>query len=212
MSSLFPRFSQRYLVTGRVKGVSGVPIMTNPLGGTFGYREFMEQYGGATFNQGLYRVHPVDRGAKWDELIAEAFPEHAGKFSTFAYDWMGRQFALDSRRAANGEPLILLFDPGFGEVLEIPTTFLAFHERELIEHGDAALADTVYEEWLQTRHPAPAPTECVGYKVWPFLGGKDELDNNEIIDLEVYWSLSAQLLAQVRHLAAGTPIGPVKID
>src|SRR5262245_29712840 len=151
----------------------------------------MEQYAGATFNRGVYRIHPLDSRAKWDGLIAEAFPQEAGKFSTFAYDWMGRQFALDAQRTEGGAPLVLLFDPGFGEVLEIPQTFLAFHEHELIDHGDAALADMVYDEWLQAGHPAPAPIECVGYKVWPFLGGEDDLTNNEISDLEVYWSLSA---------------------
>lgn len=208
MSSLFPRFSARYLVTGRDPSIPGAQVAMNARG----YREFMDQYAGVTFNRGLYRVHALDHRAKWDELIAEAFPDHAGTFSTFAYDWMGRQFALDRRRTEDAEPLVLLFDPGFGEALEIPATFLAFHEQELVEHADAALADTVFEEWLRTGHPAPDPTQCVGYKVWPFLGGKDQLENNEISDMEVYWSLSAQIIAQTRHIEAGTSIESARLD
>jgi hypothetical protein len=34
---------------------------------------------------------------------------------------------------------------------------------------------------------------CVATKVPFFLGGKDSVENLEIIDLEVYWSLSGQL-------------------
>lgn len=212
MSNLFPRFSQRYLVTGRDPTTTGTQVVTNLLERARGYQEFMDQYAGTTFNHGVYRVHPLARRVKWDALIGEAFPGHVGRFSTFAYDWMGRQFALDAQRTENSEPLVLLFDPGFGEALEIPTTFLAFHESELIEHGDAALADTVFEEWLRTGHSPPGPTECIGYKVSPLLGGEDQLENNEMSDLEVYWSLSAQVLAQTRHLEAGAVVRQVKID
>lgn len=209
---MFERFKERYKVTSRLTTNSPGPIVTTPLEDTLGYEEFMREYAGTTFNNGLYRVHTLDGRAKWNRLIREAFPKFRGQFSTFAYDWMGRQFALDSKRRENGQPMVVLFDPGFGEVLQVPGTFLQLHESELIEHSDAALEDKVFEEWLKRGNRGPGPTECVGYTVSLFLGGRDTLENNEITDMEVYWAFSGQILEQTRDLPDGTPIGKIKLE
>ena len=208
---MFERFKQRYQVTSRIPPGSG-PIVRTPLESTPGYEKFMREYAGATFNNGLYRIHTLDSRTKWEPLITEAFPGHAGRFSVFAYDWVGRHFALDARRRESGEPLVLLFDPGFGEVLEVPGNFIQLHEHEVIEYSDAALLDHLFAEWLQGGNRAPGPTECVGFKVSLFLGGLDQLSNYELTDMEVYWSFNAQLRDQTQDLPDGTPIGDVKID
>lgn len=72
-----------------------------------------------------------------------AFPSLAGRVQPFAADWLGRQFALDmARRDTTGDPEVLLLDVGAAEVLEIPATLSAFHEDELVDSHDAALAST----------------------------------------------------------------------
>jgi hypothetical protein len=43
-------------------------------------------------------------------------------------------------------------------------------------------------------------------------GGKDTVDNLEVIDLEVYWSLCGQLRQGTRNLLPGTSIGQVSIS
>jgi hypothetical protein len=48
--------------------------------------------------------------------------------------------------------------------------------------------------------------ECVGYRKPLFLGGADNLTNVEMLDLDVYWTLTAQLIAKTRGLPAGTKI------
>ncbi len=48
--------------------------------------------------------------------------------------------------------------------------------------------------------------ECVGYQTPLFLGGVDATTNLEICDVDVYWTLSAQILAQVGGLPVGAPI------
>lgn len=209
---MFERFLQRYKVTSRLPADPSSSVITNPLEVTPGYETFMREYAGATFNNGVYRIHALAHRAKWTHLIEEVFPEHAGRISAFGYDWMGCQFALGSERTENGQPLVLLFDPGFGEVLQIPATFHGFHEQVLITDSDAALEDKVFEQWLQAGNPAPGPTECVGYKVPLFLGGRDELENNEVTDMEVYWAFSGQILEQTRDLPDGTPIGKIKLE
>jgi hypothetical protein len=158
--------------------------------------------GGRSLSGGLYRVHSQSAAIRWTAEVAEAFPDFAHRIACFGYDWLGRQFALDSARAdASGRPLVLLVEPGTGEALEIPVNLAQFHEIELIHEADAALAERFYREW-RTRSGDDAPLaldECVGYRVPLFLGGKDEVDNLERTDAEVYWSLSGQLRQQVRQ-------------
>jgi hypothetical protein len=62
-------------------------------------------------------------------MISDAFSDYAQRACPFGYDWLGRQFALDSSRVENGESLVLLMEPGTAEVLEIPLSFAAFHEQ-----------------------------------------------------------------------------------
>jgi Domain of unknown function (DUF1851) len=52
--------------------------------------------------------------------------------------------------------------------------------------------------------------QCVGYQVPLFLGGKDSLENLEITDLDVYWSLSGQLRQGTWVLPPGTAVVQVK--
>ncbi len=55
-------------------------------------------------------------------------------------------------------------------------------------------------------------TECVGYRKPLFLGGQDVIDNLEISDMEVYWSLCGQLLGRVRNLPNGARVGHLGIS
>lgn len=104
-------------------------------------------------------------------------------------------------------------EPGTGEALEIPLTFSAFHD-QLGDLREPALAAGFFEQW-SSANPAllpVAPADCVGYRVPLFLGGKDTVDNLEVIDLAVYWSVCGQLRQGTRCLPAGTSIGEVSIS
>jgi hypothetical protein len=209
---MFERFRQRYKVTFRLPSNPSDPIITTALEDTPGYEGFMREYAGATFNDGVYRVHTLEGRIQWTDRIIEVFPEYKDQISTFGFDWMGRQFALDAGRRERDQPLVLLFDPGFGEVLQIPGTFLDFHDQVLITASDAAFLDHLFEGWLRAGNRPPGPTECVGYKVPLFLGGVDRPENFELSDMEVYWSFSGQIRAQTRNLPEGTPIGKLTIE
>lgn len=135
----------------------------------------MSRWAGATFDDGLYRVHEAGAAVRVAQVVGEAFPEHAGSIGVFAGDWLGRQFAIDRRRVdATGEPQILLLEPGTGEALEIPVAFAAFHDDELVDEADAAVAASFFAAWKRA-HPDLVPLEasqCVGYRVPLFLGGR----------------------------------------
>lgn len=190
----------------------GLPSSFGSGFGASGFKEFFELYSGSSFNNGLYRVHSANQVESWNNVLSEAFPEFSKRLCCFGYDWLGRQFALDNGRVENSEPLILMLEPGTGEALEIPVSFIMFHEDELVNYANEALALDFYQAWLSSGNEAPNINQCVGYKKPLFLGGADDISNLELVDLEVYWELSSQLINKVRGLPPGTPINNVSIS
>ncbi len=159
--------------------------------------ELLTRFGGASFNQGQYRVIDVHTFALARTFVKEAFPDSARRGTPFAYDWLGRVFALDTARKEDGHFGVLMLEPGTGEALEIPANLITFHERDLIESGDAVLASSFHQNWIESGGAAPGLRQCIGYKVPLFLNGVDDATNLELSDLDVYWSISAQLLGRV---------------
>lgn len=182
------------------------------LGKANGALEFLERYSGGSFNCGLYRVHKYQDIIKWNAILNRAFPNYAKYGVCFSYDWLGRHFALDFQRKQNGEPMILMLEPGTGEQLEIPATFDTFHEQILREQQAAALAVNFFSEWKSINHLNIKHSQCVGYKIPLFLGGGDTIENLELSDMEVYWEICAQALNQTRNMPKGTKIENFKIS
>ena len=161
-----------------------------------GWNELIDRFGGGSFGQGLYRVIRGSDLDAWNERVANAFPAFAGRITCFGFDWLGRALAVDAARLEGGEPGVVLFEPGTGEALEIPCSIATFHDEELIDYADAALAGDFHEAWLSNGGSAPRHDQCVGYRKPLFLGGDDDLDNLELSDIDVYWHLMGQLIAR----------------
>lgn len=104
-----------------------------------------------------------------------------------------------------------MLEPGTGEALEIPVNRGAFHSEELVDEPDAAAAYSFFEQWLAAGGVRPEYEQCIGYKRPLYLGGSDDVSNLEACDFGVYWSMAAQMLAQVRGLPVGTPISNLSI-
>ncbi len=147
---------------------------------------------------GAYRRLDSDDVAAIADDVAAAFPEFAGRITIFGAAWLGCVFATDSAR--DGE--VLLLEPGTAEALEIPVDLEEFEASELVDNADAALAFGFYQSWRNAGGAAPGPGQCIGYRVPLFLGGADEVDNLELSDLSVYWSVTAQVIAQLRAQAS----------
>jgi hypothetical protein len=111
----------------------------------------------------------------------------------------------------DGQPQVLLLEPGTGQALEIRLPFPAFHDDELIEYADAALASGFFQAWSAAdRQAMPLRRDqCVGYRVPLFLGGQDVVENLELSDVEVYWSICGQLRIGALRLPPGTSINEV---
>ena len=174
--------------------------------------ELLSEYGGTSFGGGIYRLHQPAHLERWTSILEEAFPTHKGRGPCFGYDWLGSHFVLDRLRTEDGEPLVLMFEPGTGEVLEITATFEQFHNQELVSDQEAVLARSFYEQWSATTRHLLSTEECAGYTVPLFLGGKDTVENLEVIDMEAYWSICGQLLNRIQGLPPGSTIKDVSIS
>lgn len=146
---------------------------------------FRSKYQGMSFGDGIYRVFRGDAIEKWEEIISEGYPDFKSNFEPFAYDWLGRCFAVDLRKDSQGQ--ILMFEIGTADVLHIPCNFTEFHEEEIPLSHDACLASNFFNEWRDANGVSLQPDQCVGYKIPLFLGGIDTVDNLEVSDMEVYW-------------------------
>jgi hypothetical protein len=177
-------------------------------GDCYGLLELILEFGGCSFDKALYRVMTPSSTSEWNKTIEYAFPDFYGRVQCFGFDWLGRIFALDSGRLEEGYSGVVMFEPGTGQVLEIPCNIVTFHNQELVEYSEEALAVSFRFQWL-VRGAAPSYEECIGYRTPLFLGGKDVVDNLEISNLDVYWTLTAQLIRKARGLPLGTVLGKV---
>ncbi len=152
--------------------------------------EFLRVYDGTTFLNGLYRIHKSENVAKWIEILQKSFPKFKNKIQLFGYDWLGRNFALDIERN-----VVLIFEPGTGEILNTGKNFIDFHNNEITQCHDACLASDFFNEWFEANNNYILPVnKCVGYKVPLFLNGEDDIENLEISDMEVYWEIMMPLI------------------
>lgn len=173
--------------------------------------QFLEKFGGASFRNGLYRIiHPAHL-TEWQDRVHLAFPEFEGRVICFGFDWLGRVFALDLKRQESGNAGVIMFEPGTGEALEIPSNLRTFHENELIDFGEAALAISFHEKWTSVGGVPPKFDQCIGYKMPLFFGGADEVENLEVSDIDVYWHIMGQLILKTKDLPQGTSVN-VTID
>jgi hypothetical protein len=172
----------------------------------------ISELGGQSYNDGLYRVLRADEVVEATIAAQLSFPELAKRIVVFGYDWLGRQFAADSGRLSEGAPQVLMLEVGAGEAMQIPGSPIVFHDEEVVNHPNEALAKPFFQQW-QAANPAKIEhNQCVGYKVPLFLGASDTVDNLEIYDLSVYWHVCGQLRNKAMTLKQGQTIADVKIS
>ncbi|MEJ2855391.1 MULTISPECIES: T6SS immunity protein Tdi1 domain-containing protein [unclassified Saccharothrix] len=177
------------------------------------FADVMRTWGGGSFGSGVYRVHSEVSSRAATRTIRATFPGEYANVIAFAFDWLGRNFVLDPDAYSDEQPMIKLI--GLAEVqrYQIPVSLREFHEVELVDYASDALAVDWFEEWRASHDDRRLGfAECVGYRTPPFLGGTDDDDNLEVVDVEVYWSLTGQLYKQVKDLPEGTPVSGISLE
>lgn len=196
------RFKSAYTATAG----AAEPSPHGPDFGVPGLGAIFSELGGRTYNHGLYRVLRSEQVAAATQAMEGVFPEYRDRVVPFGFDWLGRHFASDLKRVENGQPLVLMLEVGAGEAMEIPASVMGFHNTELVNYADDALAVPFWRQWRSLNPADLVFTDCVGYKVPLFLGGADVVDNLEVIDASVYVEICGLLRRKARSLATGQSI------
>ncbi|MFW0791404.1 T6SS immunity protein Tdi1 domain-containing protein [Gordonia sp. CPCC 205333] len=98
-------------------------------------------------------------------------------------------------------------------MFEVPSTFSDFHDCELSDYKEDDLLASLFNEWREsTTNSELRYNECVGYKVPSILGGDLSVENLELTDFAVNWSLMSQISKRATELPPGTTIGQIRID
>lgn len=165
--------------------------------------------GGATLAGGFYRFHTAESAARGNDACGKLIKGFNGRFHVFAFDWMGRELAVDLKGGDDG--LVICVDPGGGEYLKTDCPLSQWHDAVASEEDP--LAYPFYREWREA-HPKQGPlgaSEAIGYKVPLFLGGADDIQNLEVCDREVYFDLCTQLAHGARQLPERVTINSISI-
>ena len=149
--------------------------------------------GGRAFGGGImFSVAPRDVST-WKENICIAYGAAAQTLKPFAYDWLGDCFVEDNKGGVH------ILELGTGEVLNTGLSVETFLAEEIPSFHDQCLLSPFWNDWLASGGMHPTYGQCIGYKVPLFLGGKDDVSNLELSDLDVYWYVISQTLAKVRR-------------
>lgn len=150
--------------------------------------EFLENTSGKSFLNGLYTIFKKEDIEKWNGIVGEYFSNYKGGFSVFSYDWIGKIYAIE-----NNSKMIIMFDPEEHECYATDMDIVKFHE-EIVNNTDGIFSSNYFNQWLKKNNNKIIKYgECVGFKVPLSLGGKDELDNLEEIDMDVYWTITLDI-------------------
>lgn len=154
------------------------------------YDAFCNQFGGQSFGEGLFNTFSYNQREKWNKIIGDYFPQYNNRISVIGYDWLGRCFAK-----LNDQDIVKLFEIGTGEVINIGCSLEKLLDEEIPVYSNDSLAHNFFNSWKKETSQDIPYGSCVGYKVPLFLGGKDNISNLELSDMEVYWTIVGQLLS-----------------
>lgn len=153
------------------------------------FNKFITSYAGTTFNNGVYRIHNSISGPAAQANMEAMFPEYKNKFLLFGFSWLGKQYA----RSTTNPSWIYLFDILENEVYSAEGTINFFHDTIVCEAD--ILEEQTFKEWLVLHNRTSIGfSQCVEYEHPLFLGGKDEISNQSLTDMDVYLSITSQLL------------------
>jgi len=162
-------------------------------------------YCGHSFNEGLLRFHDSVSASIFRQVCFQALPEvhsYDRNADVLAFDWNGKQY-LTAKVKGQKSIMVLVADIAAGtvEALAPVEVFAA-----ILKQPDVGeyFSGSLYDEWrAAVGKPGSglAFTDCVEYTTPFWLGGPDSIDNMQLTDMDVSWTVGAQLRAQAR--AAG---------
>lgn len=159
---------------------------------------------GKSFGRGIFKFHDSVSGPAAADLLPEAFPRLAGGCDPFAFDWLGRQYAVIApTMTPSGAAEVVVLDAFDMTVTPVVQhgEFLGFLSSPLmLELVDAQL----FAEWLAASGRSEVGFDRCASAIHPgFLGGVREVQNLEDADIEVYWSVMIRAFKAAGALQPG---------
>ena len=175
--------------TNFTNNFSATDIIANELDNNTSYpsniQDIVNKIGGQSYNDGLFVTYGQKDVSNYTEMIERLFPQAKDKIFCFGRDWLNRQFAV-----INYKPFsILQFDPNYRDITHIEVDLKQFFEQELILKCNDLCAKNYFLEWNKSLNYS----QCSGYIIPLFLGGKDNIDNLQIVDSYVDLEILVQL-------------------
>jgi hypothetical protein len=191
--------------TRDTKGLTGLDLPS--------FTGFIAEHAGASFGGGLLRIlSPDARPSLLDWNRRDGWHHDwpsVPAAKVFASDWLGRLYLLDPTRRADGQPRVALLDPATGEYEVIDNSFSEVVEEIWPAAGNDLFDAERFAAWQRTGGRVPGLDECVAYTIPLSLGGTPDVSNMEVLFLNVWISLSGQIIEQTKGLRAGTRISGV---
>lgn len=187
-----------FLATFPSDGGTAEPFSDPRLAQLDGFNELVGLGAGTSFGNGIVRIHSEREVLRASRFVRESFPEYGNSAVPVAKDWLGRQFAVPLAAGAPRPDLLLLIEPGSGEVFEIDCGVVDLFNAEMVADPVTYLASDLFEAWREANPVILSSDQCVGFKVPLFLGGAGSVGNLEVSDESVYWSLFGQMRLQGR--------------
>ena len=169
----------------------------------------LKMYEGSTFNEGMFKIHTLGSSFFWTEIVTTFFNQYKNSCYCFGFDWMGRQFAYHDK---DGKTKILMFDCSTAEVFEIEQTIDVFFDEDLVDYINETLdTETFYAFKELNKIKNLSFKNCISYITPLFLGGEDNLQNLEVIDMEVNWEVNYQVYCKIKDLPDQTLIKSISL-
>jgi hypothetical protein len=167
---------------------------------------------GRSFGRGLLRFHDSAAAADAQETVISMWPELDGDVAVFAFDWLGRQFAvIGAGHSETGADDVAFFDLHRHSVESVvePDEFLQAFQTPLMLQ---LLEFDLFDRWRTAVSLSGLPfDQCAGEKVPEFLGGTPTVGNLETGDLSVHLAVLSQLWEQVASAPNGARVTAVQI-
>jgi hypothetical protein len=178
-----------------------------------GIVDFLGELGGASFANGAYVLYTFDEMQRFSSYAWNTFAELKGQALCFGRSWIGDQFAVHLRELdeTSGEPLVVMAGCGSGASKTSVFDFRSFHNEALVDEPDELLFASMYDQWCNANGPIVDRTKCASWKVPLVLGGKNEVDNLDLADVDVHLAITGQIIEKTRDPPPGTPISSVDI-
>jgi hypothetical protein len=156
----------------------------------------LSQFGGKSFDSGLYRIHTFSSSLYWTKQLSEYFPNYPNVY-TFAFDWAGCIYASGKK---GKKTMLYLFDPADLQVHELQQSVTGFHNQDLVLYRDETLLTKKFKTALKRCNLTKLGfNECIAYKTSLFLAGKDTTQNRSLSSLEVYWHMQNELFDAIQE-------------